>query len=128
VGGSTAEADAGAGGSADGIPSVNPLTGTPYSRRYREIYEQRKKLPVWQFLDQFQKLVSENQVIVVEGETGSGKTTQVGGCRRRQHQILASHNGEHQQPLPSLVPASLCRSPSFSCTAALARAPTGRSA
>jgi pre-mRNA-splicing factor ATP-dependent RNA helicase DHX15/PRP43 len=83
VGGGAAEAETGDGGSGDGVPSVNPLTGTPYSRRYREIYEQRKKLPVWQFLDQFQKLVSENQVIVVEGETGSGKTTQVGGWLER---------------------------------------------
>jgi Cdc6-like AAA superfamily ATPase len=63
--------------SASGIPSVNPLNGLPFSKRYREIYEGRKKLPVWQFLDQLDKLTRENQVIVVEGETGSGKTTQV---------------------------------------------------
>jgi HrpA-like RNA helicase len=60
------------------IPTVNPLNGKEYSAKYRDIYKQRIKLPVWQFLDQLDKLMKENQVIVVEGETGSGKTTQVG--------------------------------------------------
>lgn len=35
------------------------------------------KLPVWQFLEKFDNLLRENQVVIVEGETGSGKTTQI---------------------------------------------------
>jgi len=66
---------------AAGVPAVNPLNGTPYSKKYRDIYEQRKKLPVWGYLDQLDALLRAHQVIVVEGETGSGKTTQVSsGC------------------------------------------------
>ncbi len=61
----------------DGAATINPLNGKPYSREYFTIREQRKKLPAWQYLDQLGKLMRENQVIVVEGETGSGKTTQV---------------------------------------------------
>ena len=56
---------------------LNPLTGQPYTARYYDILEKRKALPVWSFLDDLQKNVEENQVVIVEGETGSGKTTQI---------------------------------------------------
>ncbi|KAF1783016.1 P-loop containing nucleoside triphosphate hydrolase [Phytophthora cactorum] len=56
---------------------VNPLTGAPFSARYQTLLAQRQKLPVHQFLDQIQDAVKAHQVIVVEGETGSGKTTQI---------------------------------------------------
>ncbi|POM59390.1 Pre-mRNA-splicing factor ATP-dependent RNA helicase PRP43, partial [Phytophthora palmivora] len=61
--------------SADG--GVNPLTGAPFSARYQTLLAQRQKLPVHQFLEQIQDAVKQHQVIVVEGETGSGKTTQI---------------------------------------------------
>lgn len=38
---------------------------------------ERMSLPVYQFRDQFLKSVDENQVLIVVGETGSGKTTQL---------------------------------------------------
>jgi hypothetical protein len=59
---------------------INFLNGKPLSARYSSILEGRKKLPVWGFLAQLQDLMRANQVIVVEGETGSGKTTQVRAC------------------------------------------------
>ncbi|WEJ97402.1 DEAD-like ATP-dependent RNA helicase [Yamadazyma tenuis] len=37
----------------------------------------RKSLPVYQYREAFLKTVNENQVIIVVGETGSGKTTQL---------------------------------------------------
>lgn len=58
-------------------PKWNPLNGKPYSRRYAELYEGRKRLPVWQYLDAIQDNLEKCQVIVIEGETGSGKTTQI---------------------------------------------------
>jgi ATP-dependent RNA helicase DHX8/PRP22 len=39
--------------------------------------EQRESLPVFAFRDQVIKAVRENQILVVVGETGSGKTTQL---------------------------------------------------
>jgi pre-mRNA-splicing factor ATP-dependent RNA helicase DHX15/PRP43 len=83
------------------LPVINPLNGKPFSKRYYEILETRKKLPVWQFLDQLDADLRKNQVVIVEGETGryewllvvycsllavlhlrcctcSGKTTQIG--------------------------------------------------
>ena len=34
-------------------------------------------MPVFEFLDTLEQAVDSNQVIIVEGETGSGKTTQI---------------------------------------------------
>lgn len=56
---------------------VNPLTGKPFSENYYKILEDRKKLPVFEFLDTLEEAVGSNQVIIIEGETGSGKTTQI---------------------------------------------------
>lgn len=56
---------------------VNPLTGEPFSPQYAAILKDRKKLPVFEFLDTLEEAMETNQVIIVEGETGSGKTTQI---------------------------------------------------
>ena len=56
---------------------TNPLTNVPFSKKYYSILEERKKLPVYEFLDKLEEAVDKNQVIIVEGETGSGKTTQI---------------------------------------------------
>ncbi len=62
---------------ADVNKSINPWTGRPYSSRYHSILQKRLQLPVHRFLDDLEKAVASNQVVVVEGETGSGKTTQI---------------------------------------------------
>jgi len=59
------------------VPGANPFTGRPYSRRYHDILKGRKDLPVYGFLDRLLDCVKNNQTVVVEGETGSGKTTQI---------------------------------------------------
>mmetsp|Transcript_82589 Transcript_82589/g.130097 ORF Transcript_82589/g.130097 Transcript_82589/m.130097 type:complete len:708 (-) Transcript_82589:50-2173(-) len=58
-------------------PTENPLTGKPYSKRYQDILEKRRKLPAWDARKDFLKLIKRNQVVVLVGETGSGKTTQL---------------------------------------------------
>eukprot|EP00959_Pyramimonas_sp_CCMP1952_P378568 7930177-Pyramimonas_sp.AAC.3 len=57
---------------------INQYTGRPYSQRYYDILEKRKGLPVWQQRDDFIKIMKSHQTLVLVGETGSGKTTQVG--------------------------------------------------
>lgn len=52
--------------------SVNSWTGKPFTKKYYDILKQRKKLPVYDFKDEFLKKIKKNQVVVVEGETGSG--------------------------------------------------------
>jgi len=61
-------------------PTSNPYTGYVYSQRYYQILEKRKNLPVWQYKEQFVDIVKQNQIMVLVGETGSGKTTQAREC------------------------------------------------
>ncbi|KAG5452444.1 Pre-mRNA-splicing factor ATP-dependent RNA helicase dhx15, variant 2 [Clonorchis sinensis] len=56
---------------------VNPYNGKPFSVRYFDLFRKRIQLPVWEYKENFFKVISENQVTVLVGETGSGKTTQI---------------------------------------------------
>ncbi|KAI0681856.1 pre-mRNA-splicing factor ATP-dependent RNA helicase PRP43 [Cytidiella melzeri] len=56
---------------------VNPFTRQPHTAQYKKILEARKKLPVYAQMEQFYQMYSEHQIIVMVGETGSGKTTQI---------------------------------------------------
>ena len=56
---------------------INPYTGIPHTRKYYEIFRKRVGLPVWEYREKFFTLLKENQCIVLVGETGSGKTTQI---------------------------------------------------
>jgi len=56
---------------------TNPLTGNPYSERYYTLLAQRKKLPAWEAKDHLLELMKTHQIVVLQGETGSGKTTQI---------------------------------------------------
>ena len=51
--------------------------GLPYTARYQELFRKRSQLPVWDYREKFIDTVNKNQVMVLVGETGSGKTTQV---------------------------------------------------
>ena len=62
---------------AEGESSKNYLTGISYSARYYKILKTRKTLPAWDAKKQFLKLIKKHQCVVLEGETGSGKTTQI---------------------------------------------------
>lgn len=58
-------------------PTVNWLTGENYSPAFYELLKTRKTLPAWASKDKIVEAVRENQVVVLQGDTGSGKTTQV---------------------------------------------------
>lgn len=59
---------------------VNKWNGKPYSQRYHDILEKRKTLPVWHQKEEFLQVLKDNQTLILVGETGSGKTTQVCFC------------------------------------------------
>ncbi|OII75143.1 helicase associated domain-containing family protein [Cryptosporidium andersoni] len=48
----------------------------PFSDRYYELRKFRKSLPAWSERKAFCKLLKKNQVVILVGDTGSGKTTQ----------------------------------------------------
>ena len=54
------------------IKSTNPWTGEAYSSKYYKILDGRLKLPVYQFKQKLLDAAKNNQIVVVEGETGSG--------------------------------------------------------
>lgn len=58
---------------------VNPLTGESYSQKFYDILKVRRSLPVFDFLSTVTDTLDAHQVLVLEGETGSGKTTQIPG-------------------------------------------------
>ncbi|KAG1872440.1 P-loop containing nucleoside triphosphate hydrolase protein [Suillus subalutaceus] len=56
---------------------INPFTNQPYTAQYRKILEGRKTLPVFAHMAEFYKIFNKHQIIIMIGETGSGKTTQI---------------------------------------------------
>merc|ERR1719305_561693 len=48
-----------------------------FPSKHRSIAEQRESLPIFSLKNELINAVTENQVLVVIGETGSGKTTQM---------------------------------------------------
>ncbi|KAK9688177.1 DEAH-box ATP-dependent RNA helicase prp43 [Basidiobolus ranarum] len=56
---------------------INPLSNIPFSSQYYDLLKIRCELPVYDQRERFLQLIEENQVVILEGETGSGKTTQL---------------------------------------------------
>nr|CAH7743708.1 unnamed protein product [Callosobruchus chinensis] len=55
----------------------NELNAKKDSARYRKMLENRERLPSYSKRMEILRLIEENQVILISGETGCGKTTQV---------------------------------------------------
>ncbi|XP_073299865.1 probable pre-mRNA-splicing factor ATP-dependent RNA helicase DEAH2 isoform X1 [Primulina huaijiensis] len=55
----------------------NQWNGRAFSQRYYEILDKRKSLPIWHQKDEFLQALKANQALILVGETGSGKTTQI---------------------------------------------------
>eukprot|EP00741_Cyanophora_paradoxa_P024431 tig00022075_g23589.t1 len=56
---------------------INQYNQRPFSKRYYDILEKRKTLPVYLQREEFIGLLEKHQILVLVGETGSGKTTQI---------------------------------------------------
>ncbi|XP_003745287.2 putative pre-mRNA-splicing factor ATP-dependent RNA helicase PRP1 [Galendromus occidentalis] len=56
---------------------INMINQQPYSKKYYEIFRKRITLPVWEHREKFFDIMEKNQIMVLVGETGSGKTTQI---------------------------------------------------
>jgi pre-mRNA-splicing factor ATP-dependent RNA helicase DHX15/PRP43 len=68
-------------GGEDGLSALsagmNPLTRKPYSQRYLDIAKNTAQLPVAECRDRIVDSVRSNQTVMLVGEMGSGKTTQI---------------------------------------------------
>lgn len=60
----------------EGLKAAKPAVNIPVNRT-ATIQANRKKLPIYGEEQQIVELINENNVTIVSGETGSGKTTQV---------------------------------------------------
>lgn len=60
-----------------GDSKSNFLNGKPFSPNYYKLLDQTKDLPIKQHRAEFNKLLAEHQTVILVGETGSGKTTQI---------------------------------------------------
>ena len=51
--------------------------GTRLTVNRARLQEERRELPIWARREELVELLRNNQVLVVKGETGSGKSTQL---------------------------------------------------
>ncbi|KAF9779337.1 P-loop containing nucleoside triphosphate hydrolase protein [Thelephora terrestris] len=56
---------------------LNPFNLQPYSAQYKGILRNRKELPAYAQMTEFYEMFTKHQIMIVVGETGSGKTTQI---------------------------------------------------
>lgn len=47
-------------------------------QNFKDLLEKRKQLPVYNHKQQILGAITRSQVVIIRGDTGSGKTTQVG--------------------------------------------------
>ena len=59
------------------FPEINKFTNKPYSQNYYKLLKKRQTLPVWNSKKQILELIEKNRILIIQGETGSGKTTQI---------------------------------------------------
>lgn len=59
------------------LSNVIPQIPNDPNFKSTDILHSRQSLPVWQHRNQIMEVISRNSVILISGETGSGKTTQV---------------------------------------------------
>lgn len=68
-----------------GVPQVPSANYNP------ELLPFRKSLPIWEMQDNIVRTISNNQTVLIAGETGSGKTTQV-------PQFILEHCQNYRKP------------------------------
>ena len=56
---------------------INPHTLKPYNAKGLKLFEERKKLPAYASRELIIETIRNSQITIIEGSTGSGKTTQI---------------------------------------------------
>jgi len=68
----------------------------PASWGGKTLLSRRKELPIWEFRENIINTINSNQVVLVTGDTGSGKTTQV-------PQFILEESFSHNKPVRVIV-------------------------
>ena len=68
---------------------------------FEKLQADRRTLPIYPYREQLLQAVAEHQIVIIVGETGSGKTTQVGGGRRKRALLLLLRCHLHGNPYAS---------------------------
>ena len=71
--------------------TTNPLSGEKYSRNYFTQLQLAQKLPVAEQMPDILAVLKKYNILVLVGETGSGKTTQVPPGLLLEKEFLASN-------------------------------------
>ena len=58
-------------------PQEAPIPVPESELRRRSAQEVRRSLPIFPYRDELVAAIAQHQILVIEGETGSGKTTQI---------------------------------------------------
>ncbi|XP_006345153.1 putative pre-mRNA-splicing factor ATP-dependent RNA helicase DHX16 isoform X2 [Solanum tuberosum] len=61
----------------DQEPSIDSIEKTMAKSAFEKLQEDRKTLPMYPYRDDLLQAINDHQVLVIVGETGSGKTTQI---------------------------------------------------
>lgn len=56
---------------------INPITATPWPKDHDKLLQGRGAIPVYQQFEQILESYHQHQVLVLAGEPGSGKSTQI---------------------------------------------------
>lgn len=88
--------------------SINPITNKPYSAKYNSLWIERRGLAAAAYREVFLSKLRRRQVVIVIGEPGTGKTTQL-----PQFAVLAGYCSNGRQvvcaQLHDLAVPSICK-------------------
>jgi pre-mRNA-splicing factor ATP-dependent RNA helicase DHX38/PRP16 len=99
----------------DGSSSRSKPVGSSSFARNKTVKQQREFLPIYRVREELLRVIAENRVVVIVGETGSGKTTQL-----TQYLHEAGYTGSGARMPPSSSSSSSSSTPASSSAPAFA--------
>ncbi|CAG8519373.1 1074_t:CDS:10 [Funneliformis mosseae] len=77
----------------EGEAMVKAFLNRQKNKAYKDMLDKRKQLPIYIRRNEFLKILDRNQIIVISGETGCGKSTQIPQFIA-EHMLLSGHGNK----------------------------------